>query len=208
MMVGHESTAKAMTWALYLLSQSPEWTERVRREVEEVAGSQPIAAEHIDKLQLTQQVVKEALRLYPPVPSICRVAAEDTELGGRKIAAGTLINVPIYVLHRHRKLWSDPDSFDPDRFAPENAGSIGRLQFLPFGAGPRTCVGSAFATIEATTVIATLVRGANFRLKSGHVPTPVSRVTLGPKGGMPMQIELRGPIAAARSGSPALADAV
>jgi cytochrome P450 len=208
MMVGHESTAKAMTWALYLLSQSPEWTERVRREVEEVAGGEPIAAEHIEKLQLTQQVVKEALRLYPPVPSICRVAAEDVELGGRKIAAGTLINVPFYVLHRHRKLWNNPDSFDPDRFAPKNAGSIGRLQFLPFGAGPRTCVGSAFATIEATTVIATLIRSATFRLKSGHVPTPVSRVTLGPKGGMPMQVDLRRPGTAARSAGRAFADAL
>lgn len=191
MMVGHESTAKALTWALYLLSQSDSWAERVRREVEQVAGGEPIGAEHIERLQITQQVIKEALRLYPPVPSICRHAARDVELGGRKLASGTLVNIPIYVLHRHRKLWNDPDSFDPDRFAPANAATISRMQFLPFGAGPRTCIGSAFATIEATTVLATLIRGARFRLKPGHVPTPISRVTLGPKGGMPMRIELR-----------------
>jgi cytochrome P450 len=191
MMVGHESTAKALTWTLYLLSQSDGWAERVRREVEQVAGTEPIAAKHIEQLQVTQQVVKEALRLYPPVPSICRHAARDVELGGRKIPAGTLVNIPIYVLHRHRQLWADPDSFDPDRFAPANAATMSRMQFLPFGAGPRTCMGSAFATIEATTVLATLIRGARFRLKPGHVPTPISRVTLGPQGGMPMSIELR-----------------
>ena len=199
MMVGHESTAKALTWALYLLSQSDGWAERVRREVEAAAGTEPIAAKHFDQLQITQQVVKEALRLYPPVPSICRYAAQDVDLGGRKITAGTLVNIPIYVLHRHRKLWDDPENFDPNRFAPANVASISRMQFLPFGAGPRTCIGSAFATIEATTVLATLIRGARFRLKPGHVPTPISRVTLGPKGGMPMQIELRRSLAEPRA---------
>jgi cytochrome P450 len=191
MMVGHESTAKALTWSLYLLSQSDSWAERVRHEVEDIAGTDPITAEHIEKLQTTQQVIKEALRLYPPVPSICRYAAEDVQLGGQQVSAGTLVNIPIYVLHRHRRLWNDPDSFDPDRFGPANAANVSRMQFLPFGAGPRTCIGSAFATIEATTVLATLVRGGRFRLKPGHVPTPISRVTLGPKGGMPMRVELR-----------------
>jgi len=199
MMVGHESTAKALTWALYLLSQSDGWAECVRREVEAATGTEQIAAKHFDQLQITQQVVKEALRLYPPVPSICRYAAQDVDLGGRKITAGTLVNIPIYVLHRHRKLWDDPENFDPNRFAPANVASISRMQFLPFGAGPRTCIGSAFATIEATTVLATLIRGARFRLKPGHVPTPISRVTLGPKGGMPMQIELRRSLAEPRA---------
>jgi cytochrome P450 len=190
-MVGHESTAKAMTWGLYLLSQSEEWAERVRREVESVAGDGRISAEHIDRLVLTQQVVKEALRLYPPVPSICRYAAADCTLGGERIAAGTLVNIPIYVLHRHRQFWRDPDRFDPSRFAPDAAAKMSRLQFLPFGAGPRTCVGAAFATLEATTGLATLLRGAAFDLKPGHVPEPVSRVTLGPRGGMPMQVTVR-----------------
>jgi cytochrome P450 len=188
MMVGHESTAKALSWTLYLLSQSAEWTDKLRHEIESVAGDQPIAAEHIDRLQLTQQVVKEALRLYPPVPSICRYAASDVELGGQKVSAGTLVNIPMFVLHRHRRLWRDPDRFDPERFAPEAAAKIARTQFMPFGAGPRTCVGSAFATIEAIAVIATVIRGARFRLKPGYQPTPISRVTLGAKGGMPMQV--------------------
>lgn len=193
MMVGHETTAKALTWMLYLLSESEDWAEKLRDEIETVAGAEPIGAEHIDRLKLTQQVVKEALRLYPPVPSITRCAATDLDLGGQSILAGTLINIPIFVLHRHRGLWCDPDRFDPDRFAPEAEAKLARTQFMPFGAGPRTCIGAAFAMIEATAVLATLIRGASFRLKANHVPTPVSRVSLGPMGGMPMQVEVRRP---------------
>jgi cytochrome P450 len=193
MMVGHETTAKALTWSLYLLSESEDWAERLREEIETVAGNEPIGPEHIDRLQLTQQVVKEALRLYPPVPSITRQAATDLELGGQHIAAGTLINIPIFVLHRHRSIWRDPDRFDPNRFAPDAEAKVGRTQFMPFGAGPRTCVGASFAMIEATAVLATLIRGARFRLKDVHRPTPVSRVSLAPKGGMPMRVEVRRP---------------
>lgn len=194
MMVGHETTAKALTWSLYLLSESEDWAERLREEIETVAGNEPIGPEHIDRLQLTQQVVKEALRLYPPVPSITRQAATDLELGGQHIAAGTLINIPIFVLHRHRSIWRDPDRFDPNRFAPDAEAKVGRTQFMPFGAGPRTCVGASFAMIEATAVLATLIRGARFRLKDVHRPTPVSRVSLAPKGGMPMRVEVRSPL--------------
>ena len=191
MMVGHETTAKSLTWMLYLLSHSADWTEKLRDEIETVAGTEPIGPQHIDRLQLTQQVVKEALRLYPPVPSITRHAATDLELGGRRILAGTLINIPIFALHRHRSIWRDPDCFDPNRFAPEAEAKIARTQFMPFGAGPRTCIGAAFAIIEATAVLATLIRGARYRLKATHLPIPVSRVSLAPRGGMPMQVELR-----------------
>jgi len=191
MMVGHETTAKALTWMLYLLSQSEDWATKVRDEIETVAGAESIGPQHIDRLQLTQQVVKEALRLYPPVPSITRYAAADLELGGQQILAGTLINIPIFALHRHRNIWRDPGCFDPNRFAPEAEAKIARTQFMPFGAGPRTCIGAAFAMIEATAVLATLMRGARFHLKADHLPTPVSRVSLAPKGGMPMRVEIR-----------------
>jgi cytochrome P450 len=191
MMVGHESTAKALCWTLYLLSQSETWTEKLQAEIADVAGDAPIGPEHIDRLQLTQQVIKESLRLYPPVPSITRSASSDTVVGGEAVSAGTLINIPIFALHRHSKLWDDPARFDPDRFAPENAARIPRTQFMPFGAGPRTCIGGSFAQIEITAVIATLLRKARFRLQPGYVPTPLSRVTLSAKGGMPMRIEMR-----------------
>jgi cytochrome P450 len=192
MMVGHESTAKALSWTLYLLSQSESWTEKLQEEIANVAGDDPIGPEHIDRLQLTQQVMKEALRLYPPVPSITRYASTDITVGGELVKAGTLINIPIFALHRHRKLWDDPARFDPGRFAPENAAKISRTQFMPFGAGPRTCIGGSFAQIEITAVIATLIRKARFRLQPGYVPTPLSRVTLSAKGGMPMRVELDG----------------
>lgn len=191
MMVGHETTAKALTWMLYLLSQSEDWTAKLRGEIEAVAGTEQIGPQHIHRLELTQQVVKEALRLYPPVPSITRHAAADLELGGQQIVAGTLINIPIFALHRHRSLWRDPECFDPNRFAPEAEAKIARTQFMPFGAGPRACVGASFALIEATAVLATLIRSANFCLKATHLPTPVSRVSLAPKGGMPMRVEVR-----------------
>jgi cytochrome P450 len=194
MMVGHESTAKALSWTLYLLSQSEGWTEKLRAEITEVAGDEPIGPEHIDRLQLMQQVMKEALRLYPPVPSITRFASSDTVLGGEQVKAGTLINIPIFALHRHGKLWDDPARFNPNRFAPEKAAKIPRTQFMPFGAGPRTCIGGSFAQIEITAVIATLLRKARFRLRHGYVPTPLSRVTLSAKGGMPMRVDLRNPV--------------
>jgi cytochrome P450 len=190
MMVGHESTAKALCWTLYLLSQSEIWTEKLQAEIAEVAGDEPIGPEHIDRLQLTQQVMKEALRLYPPVPSITRYASSDITIGGEEVKAGTLINIPIFALHRHEKLWDDPGRFDPGRFAPDRAMRIPRTQFMPFGAGPRTCIGGSFAQIEITAVIATLIRNARFHLQPGYAPTPLSRVTLSAKGGMPMSVEL------------------
>jgi Cytochrome P450/Mycolic acid cyclopropane synthetase len=148
--------------------------------------------EHIGRLVTVQQVLKESMRLYPPVPVVTRYAAKDVELAGEHIKAGTLIGLPIYVIHRHRKLWDDPDRFDPARFAPEREASYSRYQFMPFGAGPRICIGAAFALVEATVMLATLVRAARFESPPVQKPLPVSRVLLVPKGGMPLRVTLRG----------------
>ncbi|MGE0204282.1 MAG: cytochrome P450 [Hyphomicrobiaceae bacterium] len=185
---GHETTAKALTWTLYLLARSPEWAARIREEVRAVAGDGPVSEAHIERLVVVGQVIKESMRLYPPAPVLTRVAAEDTRLADVTIAAGTLIVMPIYAIHRHRRLWADPDRFDPTRFAPEREATYSRYQFMPFGAGPRICIGSAFALIEATAMLATLVRETHFEVAAGHLPMPVSRVTLRPKGGMPMRV--------------------
>src|SRR5581483_9460773 len=123
---GHETTAKALTWTLYLLARAPRWQDRVLAEVRTVAGSDAIGAEHLDGLTVTRSVLKEAMRLYPPAPVMTRVAASDMELGSKAIRAGTLIVIPIFALHRHRKLWDDPDRFDPDRFAPEREAGYPR----------------------------------------------------------------------------------
>jgi cytochrome P450 len=188
---GHETTAKALTWTLYLLARAPDWQERIRAEAVEVAGKDPIAAGHIDALPVTRAVIKEGLRLYPPAPVMTRVAATRTKLGPETIAPGTLVVIPIYVVHRHRKLWDDPDRFDPDRFRPEREAKYPRTQFMPFGFGPRTCIGMSFAMMEATAILATLVRGAHFGWDGTHLPEPLSRVTLRPRGGMPLAVTLR-----------------
>lgn len=186
---GHETTAKALTWALYLLGRSPEWQERIRAEVRQVVGDATVTSQHLERLVITRQVVKEAMRLYPPAAIMSRVVTKPTAIGDTTIPAGSILVFPIYAIHRHRKLWREPDMFDPTRFAPEAEKALHRAQFMPFGFGPRLCIGMAFAMMEAQTFLATLVRGARFTWDGEHVPIPVSRVTLRAKGGMPLVVE-------------------
>lgn len=188
LIAGHATTARALTWALYLVACSPEWERRLVDEIGSVVGDGPILPEHIGRLVEVSRVVREALRLYPPVPEITRIASADTELGGKTIRAGSLIMIPIFALHRHRRLWPDPDHFAPDRAAPQQPGTLARYQFMPFGAGPRICIGQAFAMIEITAMLAVFLRAFRLETKPGHVPIPVARVTLQPSGGMPMRV--------------------
>lgn len=186
---GHETTAKALTWTLYLLARSPQWQDRLRDEVQHAIRSQRIGPGTIERLPLTLRVLKESMRLYPPAPVITRLSTEDLDLAGTHVPKASLIVIPIFVLHRHRRLWDDPDRFDPDRFLPENEAKYPRTQFMPFGYGPRVCIGSSFALIEATAILATLLQSARFEWDGRHVPEPVSRVTLRPKGGMPLIVK-------------------
>jgi cytochrome P450 len=188
---GHETTAKALTWTLYLLARAPQWQERILAEVRAVVGSGAMDAGHLERLPITRAVLKESMRLYPPAPVMTRIAAEDMELGSAKVPAGTFIVIPIFAVHRHRKLWEDPDRFDPARFTPEREATYARAQFMPFGFGPRTCIGSSFAMMEGLAILATLVRRARFEWDGVHAPEPLSRVTLRPKGGMPLKVWLR-----------------
>jgi cytochrome P450 len=186
LLAGHETTAKALTWTLYILARAPEWQERVREEVRAAIKTDRIGPGTIARLPVTSRVLKEAMRLYPPVPVITRVTADDTEIGGKHLPKPTLIVIPMFAVHRHRLLWADPDRFDPDRFLPENEAKYPRTQFMPFGYGQRVCIGSSFAIIEATAILATLLRSVRFEWDGRHAPEPVSRVTLRPKGGMPL----------------------
>ena len=185
---GHETTAKALTWALYLLARAPSWQERICAEVRAATSGQPIEASHIDHLPVTRAVLKEAMRLYPPAPIMTRIAADDVELGGQKIPARSLIFIPIFALHRHRRLWIDADRFDPERFTPEREATYARTQYMPFGFGARTCIGMSFAMLEGVAILATLVANARFGWDGHHAPEPISRVTLRPKGGMPLAV--------------------
>jgi cytochrome P450 len=190
-LAGHDTTAKALTWTLYLLARAPDWETRILEEVRQVTGDGPIRPDHINKLAITTQVLKESMRLYPPAPIMSRQATIDSDLAGVPIKPGTQIIIPIYAIHRHRRYWSDPDRFEPTRFAPENETLISRYHYMPFGAGPRICIGMAFALIEGVTILATLVRAASFATTSDHEPEPVGRVTLRPAGGMPLSVRLR-----------------
>jgi cytochrome P450 len=189
LLAGHETTAKALTWTLYLLARAPEWQDRIRREVQSALGSNRIGPGTIGKLPLTSRVLKESMRLYPPVPVMTRVNSEGAELGSQHLPKPTLIIIPIYAVHRHRRLWLDPDRFDPDRFLPEKEAGYPRTQFMPFGYGQRVCIGSSFAILEATAILATLLQSVRFEWDGRHEPEPISRVTLRPKGGMPLLVK-------------------
>ena len=187
---GHETTAKALTWTLYLLARSPEWQSALRAEVTRVAGMETIAAAHLPSLPLLHRVLKESMRLFPPAPSLARLFTAPFSLGGEQFSPGDLAVFPVFCIHRHRRLWTDPDRFDPERFAPEREKAYPRTQYMPFGAGPRICIGSTFAMAEAATVLATLLREAQFDWDGKHEPEPVSRVTLRPRGGMRLLVSL------------------
>jgi cytochrome P450 len=193
---GHETTAKALTWALYLLARSPHWQARVHEEVMAVAPEGPLTPPQIARLAVTLRVVKEAMRLYPPAPVIARLATEPMGFTGadgvkHELPKGTQMIIPVFAIHRHRKLWDDPDRFDPDRFLPAAEAGRPRTQYMPFGGGPRVCIGAQFAMTEATVLLATFVRAARFEWDGQHLPEPVSRVTLRPAGGMPLRVAMR-----------------
>jgi cytochrome P450 len=186
---GHETTANALTWSLYLLSQSEDWRVRLAREADGVLdGSVETYAE---RLVETRAVVEEAMRLYPPVASLSREAAGPDDLAGRRIRVGTLIMIVPWVLHRHRLLWEDPDGFDPSRFLPGAREKIDRFAYLPFGAGPRVCIGASFALQEAVIVLARIMREFRLDHVESHAVLPVQRITLRPQGGMPMILHRR-----------------
>jgi cytochrome P450 len=184
---GHETTANALTWSLFLLSQASDWRRRVEDEVLTVGDSLPRA---VDRLVLTRAVIEEAIRLYPPIAALSRVAGNEDRLVGETVEAGTLIVIAPFVLHRHRIHWSDPDVFNPARFLPSVRGRINRFTYLPFGAGARTCIGSTFALQEAVIVLASIVQHFEFALATQRV-RPTLRVTLRPADGLPMLIRRR-----------------
>jgi cytochrome P450 len=183
---GHETTANCLSWSLFLLTQSPEWRDRIADEAQREIGG-PVAG-LAERLVITRAVVEEAVRLYPPIAAISRMALGPDELARRAIKRGTMVVIAPYVLHRHRRLWTYPDDFDPTRFLGEARGKIDRFSYLPFGAGLRTCIGSTFALQEATLILATIMKHFALELTPGHAVWPLLRVTLRPAGGLPMTV--------------------
>jgi len=185
---GHETTAVALTWTLWLLAKDQATQQRVFEEVKAVAGDQTIDATYVEGLSFCRQVIQEAMRLFPPAPGIARISRDAMEIGGMKIPARTRIHIPVFALHRNVGLWENPNAFDPDRFAADRAKTRSRYTFLPFGAGPRICIGAGFAMIEAAVILATVVRAFRFEAVVGYRPKPVAKVTLRPTAGMPLLI--------------------
>ena len=181
---GHETTANALTWTLYLLSRAPDWRDRVECEIDALFDSADTGA--LDHLPVTKAVFEEAMRLYPPAATLSREAINADTLAGRHIRAGTVVTVSPFVLHRHKLLWRDPDGFDPSRFIGAERETIDRFAYLPFGAGPRVCIGMGFAMHEGVIALAHLLKTFRFDLAQGHVVEPVQRITLRPKNGMRM----------------------
>jgi cytochrome P450 len=186
---GHETTANALTWSLFLLSQSPEWRERAEADADQAFDSEGTVS--AEKCEILRAVFEEALRLYPPAAMLARQAIADDELGGVRIPAGTVVTVSPYVLHRRRGLWDHPDAFDPSRFFNERRDRIDRFAYIPFGAGPRVCIGMAFAMQEGLILLAHLLRAFRFELVEGHPVMPMQRVTLRPRNGMKMHVKRR-----------------
>ena len=186
---GHETTANALTWTLYLLSQAPEWRERAEAEAD--SAFDPDRPASLEDCFVIRAVLDEAMRLYPPVALLSREAIADDTILGERVPAGTIVLISPYVLHRHRSLWEDPDAFDPSRFLGERRERIDRFAYIPFGAGPRVCIGMAFALQEAVIVLANLLRALRFDLVDGASVKPRQRVTLRPSEGMKMHVRRR-----------------
>ncbi len=183
-LAGHETTANALSWSLYLMSKTPEVARKLRAEVQRVLGDRPATCEDLPALQTTRQIVEETLRLYPPAWMIARAPVEDTELGGYFLPKRSLLLVSPWVVHRHPNYWSDPEGFDPDRFSPKARATHHRFQYFPFGGGPRICIGSNFALMEAQLILATLAQRWHLEFVPGRRVVAEPLITLRPRGGL------------------------
>jgi cytochrome P450 len=186
---GHETAAIGLAWTLWLLAKDQASQDRLRQEAADVAGAREMGAEHIEKLVFTRQVLQESLRLFPPAPALTRQAKEDMTIGSHAISKKSSVFVAIWSLHRNERLWDNPTAFDPERFTPEAVKARRRFSYLPFGGGPRICIGMSFAMLEMTTILATLIRAFRFKNVPGHRPEIAPNVTLRPRGGLPLLIE-------------------
>lgn len=191
LIAGHETTAVALTWAVHLLGSAPEEAEALRAEADAVLGTGPASAEAVARLERTRRVLKESLRLYPPAWAIARQAHADDEVCGYRIPRGSNVTLSPWLLHRHPGLWEAPERFDPDRFRPERAAGRPRGAYFPFGAGGRRCVGEDFATLEATLVLASLLRRFRVEPVPGEHVEPDPILTLRPRSGLRVTVAPR-----------------
>src|ERR1700677_2513071 len=190
-MAGHETTSQALSWTWYLLSQHPAAEKKLHDEIDGVLGGRPPRYEDIASLRYARMVIEESMRLYPPAHTFGRQPIAADEVLGHRIPAGAEVLIMPWLLHRKPSLWEKPDRFDPERFAPERAAARPRFAYIPFGAGPRICIGAAFAMAEATLILATIAQRYRLHLKPGFPVEPQGLITLRPRYGLQMRLEWR-----------------
>ena len=187
---GHETTSNALTWTLMLLGRHPAVERKLHAELTRALEGRAPGFADLEALQYTEQVLHESMRLFPPVWMVERVALADDQLGepAYDIPAGTIVGVCTWTLHRRPSLWPNPEAFDPERFTPERVAARPRYAYVPFAAGPRTCIGNAFAMMEAKLLLASIVQRYRLELVPGQTITPDPGVTLRPKGAVKMRL--------------------
>ena len=185
-LAGHETSASALAWTLYLLAMHPDWQDRIA--AEGALMNDDFAS--VSKLRLSRDVFREALRLYPPVPMMVRETTCPETLRGRKAPKGSQVVLSPWHLHRHTRLWDNPDGFDPTRWATENGKTCQRDAYIPFSAGPRVCTGAGFAMVEGVVLLAMLLRQFRFELTE-NVPVPVAHLTVRAKDGIWLNVTPR-----------------
>jgi cytochrome P450 len=188
---GHETTATGLTWAWYLLATNPAAAARLRAEVDAALGGRPPTYADLPRLPYALQVFKEALRLYPPAYVLSRVALRDVEVGGHPVKKGMTVMMAPYAMHRRADLYPTPTRFDPDRFTPENEARLPRHAYMPFGAGPRICIGNHFALMEGQLILAALAQRVNLELVPGQRVVPEPKVTPRPRDDIRMTVRRR-----------------
>lgn len=189
---GHETTANTLTWAFYYLSQHPDILAELQREVDSALSSDRLpTTDDLSRLPYTMMVIKETMRIQPIVAMVPRAIATDTTLGGYQLKAGSFILISPYVLHHDPRRWSAPEKFDPTRFSAENEPKIEKYAYLPFGGGPRICIGNHFSLMEAQILLSMIVSRYNLRLAPDAKVQPLRHITTSTKHGLPMLVEQR-----------------
>jgi cytochrome P450 len=190
-LAGHETTASALTWTWYLLSRHPEVEAKLANELLRVLADRAPSVDDLPRLPYTEMVIREAIRLYPPAPGIGREPVEDVTIAGYKVPKGSLVLVNTYAIQHDQRFFDDPERYDPDRFAPGWEERIPRYAYLPFGGGPRVCIGNGFAMLEARLILATVAQHYKLSLDPDETIRPIQLVTLRPSGPVRMKIERR-----------------
>lgn len=189
---GHETTSNALSWTWYLLSQHPAVEAGLHAELDAVLAGRPPTLDDLPQLPYTLQIIKEAMRLYPPAWILNgRTAIVDAEIGGYTIPQGSTLFISPYVMHRLPRYFPQPEQFRPERWTPDMEKGLPKFAYMPFGGGPRVCIGNAFAMMEAHLILATIAQRYRLRLAPGTVIEPEAQITLSPRGGLPMMVEAR-----------------